>query len=135
MFKNGLLLAEYCFGMQGFTINRRRLRPNNDEISVASNTTPNTRSRKATDDATSVYSSPTARRVSPRTAAATETETAECRVCYQQKPPSEQRICINCHQMVCSPCCESVAALLQNDIAFNCPFYRQPFAQDIIDLF
>ena len=107
--------------MQGFTINRRRLRPNNDDV-------------------TSVSSSPAARRVSPRTAAGTEAagaeaETAECRVCYQQKPPSEQRTCISCHQMVCSPCCESVAALSRNDIAFNCPFCRQPFAQDIIDLF
>ena len=108
-----MLLAEYCFGMYGFAANRRRLRPGSDDVSVSS--TP-----------------PVGRRVSARIAAS---ETELCNICYQQKPATEHRHCNSCHQMLCTSCCDNIAARSQNDTSFECPYCRQSFVQDIIDLF
>jgi hypothetical protein len=113
--KSGMLLSEFSFRMYGFAVNRRRLRPGNDDVSVSSSTTP-----------------PIPRRVSPRVSAI---ENAQCNVCMQKSSTSEQRFWFNCRQMLCTSCCDNIAVRSSNDISFECPFCRQHFVQDIVDLF
>ena len=144
VFRAGVLQHESQHGLHGFAavpaaVTRRRRRHADEEISLGSTTTTPIRNTRAatsqmrstptTEQAQYIASSPV--HVNTTSSA---TNDAECGVCFQAKPISDQRRCAACHQMICIICAQEIASRASTD-NFSCPFCRGHFVNDIIDLF
>ena len=134
IFRAGVMLQESQHGLYGFatpptpiptpTRSRRRAREEDNSQSTPSRNQARDRNGRY------IASSP----VHVQTATTNDNVTAECAICYQQRPSSEQRRCAQCHEMLCCICSQEIIVRTATE-SFDCPYCRGHFVNDVIDLF